>query len=151
MKKLEKREKNLLLVLGVILLIGAGDFILNMDSYLNFYKEPKSENASIKKTDVNNNTKKNKNKKLLASFKDWGRDPFYDPSLRVKKRVVKQKKKTISLSLKAISMAESMSVAMINSRVLAVGDQIEGYTVKKIQAKEVTLTKDGQTTTLKLQ
>ncbi len=151
MKKFDKREKNLLKVLAVLLLIGAVDLFMNMDSYLSFYKETETKVEQNKKPQIKNTNKKTRSEALVASLQNWGRDPFFDPALQVRKVVYKPKIKKISLNLKAISMAANMSVAMINSSVLAIGDKIEGYTVQKIQAKQVTLIKDGQTTTLKLQ
>ncbi len=151
MKKFDKREKNLLKVLAVLLLIGAVDLLMNMDSYLSFYKETETKVEQNKKPQIKNTNKKTRSKALIASLQNWGRDPFFDPALQVRKVVYKPKIKKISLNLKAISMAANMSVAMINSSVLTIGDKIEGYTVQKIQAKQVTLIKDGQTTTLKLQ
>ncbi len=151
MKKLDKREKNLLIVLIVALTIGALDFILNMDSYLSFYSD---ENVLIEQT-INKQAQKEekiaKRNVPAESLKNWGEDPFYDPALRVRKKIYKPKIEKISLKLKAISMAESMSVAMINNKVLAIGDLIDGYIVKNIQEKEVTLVKGEQTTILKLQ
>jgi hypothetical protein len=44
-----------------------------------------------------------------------------------------------------------MSVAMINNKVLSEGDEIEGYNVLKIEQRQVTLIKDGQKKTLRLQ
>ncbi len=151
MKKLEKREKNLLIVLVIAGAIGAGDFLLNMDSYLSFYKSTETKVDNSKKDTAKKIVKETKKKPSLASLHSWGRDPFFDPALQVRKVIYKPKVKEISLNLKAISMAESMSVAMINSKVLAIGDQIEGYTVQKIEAKKVILVKNGQTKILKLQ
>ena len=151
MKKLDKREKNLVIVLIVALAIGAVDFIMNMDSYLSFYTEETQQEEVQISQEVQKEEKIRKRNVPEESLKNWGNDPFFNPALRVRKVVYKPKVKKISLKLKAISMAESMSVAMINNKVLAVGDLIDGYTVKNIQEKEVTLIKGEQTTILKLQ
>lgn len=150
MRKLEKREKNLAILLAVVLAFGAIDFIINMDSYFSFYQSPSKKEKKVTSKKVATALKA-ENKEDLNALTGWGRDPFNDPTVRVvRKRAPVKKVAKIVLKLKAISIAETMSVAMINNRVLGVGDNIEGYIVKSIQPKQVVLTKDGQSTTLKL-
>jgi hypothetical protein len=151
MRKLDKRQKNLVILLVVVIVIAAIDFVINMDDYLGFYGSDKEKTpVEVAKAKV---SEKSNTKSVFqhASAKEWGSDPFYDPANEVVKRVVKPQVKVITLTLKAISFSENMSVAMINNQVLSEGDTIEGYTVQKIELKQVTLIKDGQTKTLKLQ
>ena len=150
MAKLEKRERNLLIVLGIIVLAGAIDFAINTDDYLKYY------GSTDKKVEVKTEKKIQTNQIIddqnkFTKYETWGRDPFYDPSTMVKRTVYKPKVQEVILDLKAISFSEGKSVAMINSQIVTVGDVVEGYTVKSIEPKQVIIEKDGQTKTLKLQ
>ena len=151
MAKLDKRQKNMAILLAVVLAIAAIDFVMNMDDYLSFYGSDKKKSSVAAKERKITEKSKTQPLALHASAKEWGRDPFYDPANEVVKKVVIPKVYVVSLVLKAISFSENMSVAMINNQVLSEGDKIEGYTVQKIEHKQVTLIKDGQLKTLRLQ
>lgn len=149
MARIEKREKRLLIVLAVILSIGLIDFVLNKDNYLAYYSSFQKEVA--KKVDMPvQNEAKIKDTPPVVYSNTWGNDPFYDPSLEVKKAPVRTVSRRIYLTLKAISFSQGKSVAMINSQILAEGDRIEGYTIKKIKQKEVILEQAGNIKILKL-
>lgn len=150
MAKLEKRQRNLLVLLGVMVVAFAIDFTINSDDYLKYYgtsKGPKKKNIVEKKEQ----NKIAKAESKLIKYDTWSRDPFYDSTVPVKRKRPKRVVKEVALTLQAISFSEGKSVAMINSEILAVGGIIEGYRVKKIQPKQVILEKGGRTRTLKLQ
>jgi len=52
------------------------------------------------------------------------------------------------LDLKAISFGGGRAFAVINGRVLTVGERIDGYRIEAIRWTEIELIKDGQTTKL---
>ncbi len=148
---LDKREKNMLYVLGVVLLVFVVDIFINSEDYawLTGTDEDGPTVVERVKPEISS-PRVSAEKPYAASVLDWGRDPFFDPSLVVKKKKVRKVRKTVHLDLKAISMAESGSVAMINDLILAVGDQVSGYTVVRIEPKAVELKKDGKSRILKL-
>lgn len=149
MAKLEKRERNLLILLGIVVSIGAIDFLLNTEDYLSYYTKDEIKNEQLESKSTTQNAQSKQASDRFVYTK-WDRDPFHNSSIRVKKAVYRTVQE-ISFQLKAISFSEGMSVAMINNQVLKVGDLIEGYTVKSIQPKQVVIEKDGQSKTLKLQ
>ncbi|MCB9057302.1 MAG: hypothetical protein H6627_01980 [Calditrichae bacterium] len=150
MAKLEKRERNLLIILGIVVLIGAVDFAINTEDYLGYYSSDQK-NVEKKESNIPVQNLKSSQMKNQITYTNWDRDPFYNSSIRVSKTVYRNTVKETTFQLKAISFSEGMSVAMINSQVLKVGDTIEGYKVSKIEPKQVILEKDGQSKILKLQ
>ena len=154
--EINAREKKLLIVLAVIVFVFGIDFILNSDDYIGFYSHSEKKEAVIKKQKVTIPAKglpANKtSEKSIASLKEWGRDPFRDKQSKVyvKKKRLPHKNRDVKLELKAISVAQNLTVAMINSKVVANGDEIAGYIVKDISSKEVILEKNGAQTILKL-
>jgi len=149
MAKKDPRQRNLIILLIIIVSFALFDFLMNMDDYLSFYGNSKK-STTTKKVEKKIENKKSEKLIVLPSTQEWGRDPFYDASLRIKKKIYVKKIETVKLILKAISFSENMSVAMINSQILAVGDKISGYNVKKIDPKQVLLEKEGQTKILRL-
>ncbi len=154
--EINAREKKLLIALGVIVFVFGIDFIMNSDDYIGFYSHSEKQEAGIKKQKATIPVKglpANKtSEKAIASLKEWGRDPFRDKLARVfvKKKRLPRKVRDVKLELKAISVAQNLTVAMINSKVVANGDEIAGYIVKDISSKEVILEKNGAQTILKL-
>ncbi len=76
----------------------------------------------------------------------WGKDPFYHSFPDRKSRVVQQQK--IRLKLLGILYREVAPQALINNRVVSIGDDVSGYRVIKITPDYVTVT--NQTETIKL-
>ncbi len=148
--ELTKSQKRLLILLGFVLIYFVYDVVSNWDTYAGFY--------SGKKTVVRNkNNEKDKNKTAEQPeqnrqkyLEKWGRNPFYKKVERKKtvKRSVQKRK--IKLFLYAVSMKDNNSVALINDKVVKIGDIISGYTLQKIEKKQVTLSDGKNKIVLKL-
>jgi len=150
MAKIEKRQRILLIVLIIVIMGAAADFIINTDDYLRFYGSKKEtvrpeSNIVAKRDTVNQKGKK------LSQYNLWDRDPFRDLSIKTERIYKVPQTEEVSLNLSAISIADGGSVAMINGNIVTVGDDIEGYIVKKIEPKQVFLEKNGQTKIVQLQ
>lgn len=78
--------------------------------------------------------------------KDWGKNPFYNRYKTKKELIVEEKAR---LHLLGIIYREIDAQALINGRVVSVGDTLEGYRVASITRKEVVLQKGVQTVKLK--
>ena len=83
--------------------------------------------------------------KLTLSDK-WGSDPFAQKSTAAKT----DQSSEVQFNLTAISKSEGEYWALINGRILAVNDSIEGWTVTQVTGKNVTLSKNGKTISLKI-
>lgn len=79
--------------------------------------------------------------------KNWGNNPFYNRYKTKKEQVVEQKAR---LHLLGIIYREIDAQALINGRVVSVGDTLEGYRVADITRKEVILQKGERTVKLKV-
>lgn len=148
---LDKREKNMLYVLAVVLLAFVVDLFINSEDYAWLTGSSGGGEAHTEKVKPQVVKKASGVKAPYAgSIREWGRDPFFDPANTVKKKVRRKVKKVVALNLKAISIARSGSVAMINDKVLTVGDNISGYTITHIGEKSVELVRDGKSRIIKL-
>ncbi len=148
---LDKREKKMLYLLAVAVLIFVTDFFINSEDYVWLTGSGEAGPTVVERVKPKiPRPQVAQEPPYKASVTDWGRDPFFDPSLVVKKKKVRKVKKTVRLNLKAISMAETGSVAMINNMILTVGDQVSGYTLVRITPKSVELKKNGKSRILKL-
>ena len=150
MAKIEKRQRILLIVLIIVIMGAAVDITINTDDYLRFYGSKKEAVRQESNTIVKQDTVSQKGKKL-SQYNLWGRDPFRDLSIRTERVYRVPQTEEVSLNLSAISIADGGSVAMINNQIVTVGDDIEGYTVKEIEPKQVLLEKNGQTKIIQLQ
>ncbi|RMH65717.1 MAG: hypothetical protein D6677_01810 [Calditrichaeota bacterium] len=151
--RLAKRERKLLYALGLVVVVLIGDVIINSDDYgwVTGRMTKKATQKTVQKKETPTQAQDASEEVYKASLISWGRDPFFDANNVPKKTVKKIVKRQVLLNLKAISVAESGSVAMINDEVLMEGDTIAGYTVARISPKEVVLTKGAQKRVLKLQ
>jgi len=75
---------------------------------------------------------------LISAGTEWGRDPFarktkYNPA---------KKNTSRKLRLTAISGSDGGFMAIINGKILAVGETIEGWTIMDISDKTAVLAKD---------
>lgn len=148
--EINKSQKRLLILLALVVSYFIYDIISDWDTYAGFYAG--KETVSEQKTKVESaktaaKMTVEKNRTYLAK---WGRNPFYK---KVElKRVTKsaRKKRTLKLHLYAISIKDNNSVALINDRIVKIGDMISGYTLKKIYKKSVLLSNGAKTITLKL-
>ncbi len=148
--ELTKSQKRLLIFLSLVLIYFVYDIITDWDTYAGFY--------GGKKKTVQTQKKKNKNLPEKASVKTreqsylagWGRNPFYEKPTPKKVVSKKTKKKRINLHLYAVSMKDNNSVALINDRVVKIGDMISGFTLEKIEKKQVRLSDGKKTVVLKL-
>jgi len=142
MKNLTKGQKRLLVVLLIVLIFAIYDFVKNKDVYLNFYRK-KVTKSEKKVGDTNRAGKTSQMIKRLNYDKDWKSDPFF---VKVKLKPIKQvpKRKKVSFSLKAISYSETKAVALINDKIVSVGDYISGYRVEKIEPHRVVLKRGSE-------
>ncbi len=136
--KLTKSQKILFAVLGVVLAFAAFDFLSNKDTYMSFYaKENREATATAQQTEEKNKSEKDQLQASLIS--SWGSDPFLRQQVVVAKRRSRKKVKRPTFKLKAISYRAEGSVALINDRVVKVGDVLSGYKVLKIDSRQVVL------------
>lgn len=147
MPQLTKSQKRLFIILGIVLAYACFDIATNWDSYTGVYKKKKKKNKAEKSRIM---TSKQKGAdSLIAYNKDWGRDPFYVKIAAKQAKKVRPKKR-VSLKLIAVSSDGQTSVAMINDKILQVGESISGYTVVKIEPTRVILKKGNDTRILML-
>jgi len=87
---------------------------------------------------------------LTAAYetKPWGKDPFYH---HVKKDLPADVKETRELRLLGILYRQVNSQALINKRVVTVGDKLEGFEVVEITRNSVILNDGQKTITLRLE
>ena len=139
--EINKSQKRLFIILGIVVAYGIWDFVSNMDTYANFYGG-KAETLTADQQQDQQTAELAIKKKYSAEYLEkWGRDPFYKKVQKKVKKVVTRKPK-IRLNLYAISEKENNSVALINDKIVKIGDMIGGYTLTRIGKKDVTL-KDG--------
>ncbi len=146
MANLTKSQKRLLILLAIVLAYAVFDVSRNWDTYMGFYKGKKGTVHKKK-----NSTTRDASLKIrkVEYTKDWNQDPFYVAvKTKPRKRVVRRR--TVSFHLKAISFAGDNSIAMINSRIMKVGDVINGYRLVSIQPKRVVLQKGTEKKVLTL-
>lgn len=74
-----------------------------------------------------------------ADFAEWGRDPFVQ-----EQRFLEQPKELNRLKLSGISLRGKDHYALINTRIVRVGDDIEGMTVSAIEPDRVILKYQGK-------
>jgi hypothetical protein len=151
MSQLNKGQKRMLALLALVLLYAVYDIASNWDSYTSYYSnKPKKKANQSKNTATGVNTLAN-TKVDKSYLKDWNKDPFYIPSVRRTYRKQVNTSAEIVLKLNAISYSGENSVAMINNKILKIGDSISGYRVQKIEPKTVSIIKDGKVKVLSLQ
>ncbi len=136
MKNLPNSQKGLLVFLVLVLAYAAFDFVKNKDTYLSFYgKNTSGKRTVLTAPDSINRDAQNATVKKYS--KDWAMDPFYtEPPQKI--RAVRRPAQE-SFHLKAISFAGENSVAMINDKIVSVGEWIGQYKVLKIEADRVIL------------
>lgn len=148
--EITKSQKRMFIILGLVIMYFIYDIISDWDTYAGFYS---GEKAVVKQT-VNKNqikTDQNLNKEQDKQYLEkWGRNPFYKKTEKKKAVRIFKKTKTINLRLHAVSMKDNNSVALINDKIVKIGDMISGYTLKKINKKQVILSDGQKTITLKL-
>lgn len=149
MEKIEltKSQKILFIILGIVLVYAIFDFVTHKDTYVGFYTGKKQEaNALSQNQQVK--TQQQKDQLQTSLFSKWGGDPFLRQT-RVKKRF-RRKAKRPKFDLKAISYRLDGSVALINDRIVKVGDVINGYRVIFIDSRKVILSSGKHRIVLKL-
>jgi hypothetical protein len=150
MRSLTKSQKRLFIVLGIVVAYFAFDVVKNWDSYSGFYGSKHGKAVAPNQTKLANNIVVKNTPRIISYDKNWNKDPFYTPG-KTKKVVHRVRRSTqIYLNLKAISFAGQNSVAMINDRILKVGDAISGYRLTKIEPHRVILSGSGGTRVLTL-
>lgn len=143
--EITKSQKRLLIVLGVVVVYAAYDFITNKENYDKMYAGKKE---IVVKTNPSDKLqlKVVKQKQITDLDMDFKRDPFYrdDMVKEIKKFKRRPKPRQKPLKLQAITYADANSFVMINDVILAEGEKIEGYIVEKIEKTRVRLTKNGK-------
>ncbi len=148
--ELTKSQKRLLIFLGLVLIYFVYDIITDWDTYAGFYSGQKKTVQQQKKENQNVPEKARIKVQNRAYLAGWGNNPFYEkpkPKKAVSKKV---KKRRINLHLYAVSMKDNNSVALINDKVVKIGDMISGFTLEKIEKKQVRLSDGKKTVVLKL-
>ena len=147
--EITKSQKRLFIILGIVLLYAVIDFINNKDTYLGFYGDQSTAKAVVA-TQKNTNQNSAPQEKASEYLAGWGKDPFYiSPINKIRKRIKKQLTKP-RLQLFAISYKGEQSAALINDKILHIGDLIAGYHVKNIKKNLVLLSDGKKTLELKL-
>jgi hypothetical protein len=80
-----------------------------------------------------------------ADTTEWGRDPFVQPAKS--KQVVSRMER---LTLSAISGSPANPLAVINGKILGIGESISGWQIKRISPRSVQLQRNGQNRTLSI-
>jgi len=143
-----KSQKRLLIVLGIVLIYFIYDLISNMSTYKDIYLGSEDTTAAIDSVDtLSQQGRKNGAVQTKVYLEKWGQSPFYvfraAPKKYIRKNGRRVKIKKNPLKLLAISLRENHSVALINDKIVKVGDIISGYQVKRIDKKTVYLS-DGK-------
>ena len=148
--EITKSQKRLFIILGLVIIYFIYDIVSDWETYAGFYS---GEKVAVQQVDnksqikAEQNLKKEQDKQYLEK---WGRNPFYKKIEKKKAVRVVKKTKTVNFKLHAVSMKDNNSVALINDKIVKIGDMISGYTLKKINKKQVILSDGQKTITLKL-
>ncbi len=148
--EITKSQKRLLILLGIVLAYAIFDFTSNMDTYLAVYGGKKVVTKAKAKSSSTSTSKQTSLKHQTTYLEKWGRDPFYKRVIPKKSKLIKKKRRTTHFVLQAISMKDNNSIAIINDKIVKIGDIISGYTLKKIDKKRVVLSDGKKTLVLKL-
>ena len=146
MQNLTPGQKRLFILLAIVLAYAVFDFVKNKDQYLGFYT--KKENARVEKAEQQADSLRTVRVRQVYQ-KAWKSDPFYMklPPKTPKKKPAKRRR---TFRLKAISFSGESAVAMINNRIVSVGDWIGGYKVLKIEPRRVILGRGSEAKVLTL-
>lgn len=137
MSQLSKGQKRLLVVLLIVAAYAVFDVAKNWDTYMGYYSGKSKKEARVKKPAKARLAVGKKTSGSQLYEKGWKTDPFF---VKVQQRKTKRRKRSRSaLILKAISYAGDNSVAMINNRIVSVGDVVGGFKVLKINQQNVIL------------
>ncbi len=148
MAQLTKSQKRLLLVLFAVLAYAIYDVSTNWDTYFGYYTgKTKKSVTQAEKAKAQSRSNTVQIKKIYD--KSWKSDPFYVPEEKKPERRAPVRQKS-RFDLKAISSDGENSVAMINDRIVTVGDFINGYKITKIESRRVVLGKGAQSLVLTL-
>jgi hypothetical protein len=149
--EIDKRQKRMLIVLGVVLAYAVFELITNSEQYFGYYMgSDKAEVQAASTNQVAVQTQTPKRPGVNEYDKDWGEDPFYI-KVEKKRRSGRKVRPTVRLNLSAISFGGGQPVAMINDEILSVNDVIAGYKVQAIEPKRVILVKGSDRRILTLQ
>jgi hypothetical protein len=142
--KLNKSQKRLFIILGLVLSYAVIDVIINMNQYKSLYFGSGRESGQSANSLVKPKQKQDIGTDIQSIEFDWKRDPFKSDRVLVKNSR-KKLSKAQRLFLNAITYSGSNSLVIINDQILRTGDKIGGYTVQKIYNDKVKLTKFGHT------
>lgn len=144
--EVSKSQKRLLILLGVVVLYAAYDFISNKDDYDKMYGGKKEIAVKTNPSDKLHLMAAKQTRQITDIDMDFKRDPFFREDMV--KKIVKYKKSTKprarKLKLQAITYSQDNSFVMINDLILSEGEYVEGYIVEKIEKTRVRLSKNGK-------
>jgi hypothetical protein len=139
--KLQKNQKRMIIVLGIVLLYAVIDVVNNAEQYTQYYFLTENSGSTIvppKKVKTYS-----VNKVQLKDKISWKRDPFTHSYQKKLKVVKKEFQSDFTLELKAITYNTDNSFIMINDLILMEGESIQGYLINKIYKDKVKLLKNG--------
>ena len=133
--KINKSQKRLLIILGIILVCAILDITMNPENYTYYFKEEREEQTFVEDSSFTENVEIKIEKNSYN--KNWDKDPF-SPAVTVYGRAVSTKAGSFGqLHLKAISYGAKKSAAIINGKILKTGDKILGYRIEQIKPDTV--------------
>ena len=147
--ELTKTQKILFIVLGIVLAYAIFDFITHKDTYESFYSGKKESTTAVVQNEKLQGQKE-KDQLQTSLFSQWGSDPFLRQAEIKSKKHSRKKRRKPNFKLKAISYRPDGSVALINDRIVKVGDIIFTYKIIKIDVKQVILWNGKHRIVLKL-
>lgn len=139
---MEKQKKEILIT-GILIAI----FLVFLISTLTKRKSVKPAPAEMPKVENNRTLPVFQKPDISVPAQkelQWGRDPFALPGQGVTIQTGGQ------FVLSAVVWDENRPLAVVDGEVVKIGQQINGYTVSKINKENVVLTKDGKEQTVHL-
>jgi len=141
-----KSQKRLFILLGIVVLYAAYDFISNKEDYDKMYAGEKEIVVQTNPSDKLQLKALQQTRQITDIDMNFKRDPFFRDDMV--KKIVQYKKrlkpKARSLKLQAITYSDANSFVMINDLILTEGEYVEGYIVEKIEKTRVRLSKNGK-------
>lgn len=146
--KLQKNQKRMIVILGIVISYAIFDIITNWEKYNKYYFS----SDEIKPTLVTPKTVKKLPDRGFTEVQKltWKRDPFTEINQKEPVRIKKTVHMDTKLELKAITNDAQSAFVMINDAILMEGETIAGYQVDKIYKNKVKLSKQGNATYLYL-
>ncbi len=157
-RNLSKKEKRLLIVLGVVVVYALFDFVSNFDDYRKAYtgaaeaaaaNEPPADTVMVDSSNTAVGTP------LPYKPGVWKRDPFQGPRRSGNPGSVVHVRLSESqppspFRLKAVSIGKGGAIALINDRFVREGETLHGFRVVSIAPGRVILNRGNRYVTLEM-